>query len=171
MLILKGLQSLLSEAGIERFLKYARSFFDFSQVTVEDWLRTTDKSLEAWLADFEIFAAPLVTLDEAKHPQPKVIKIIGAQKGKDGYFGRAVSQGWSVVETADPHNIEVLITWHHLNWRWLSQAESWRRAAERLSDSPPPSEPSQSNNPQGDHHQSSPNTTNEKASEVTYVAE
>lgn len=124
-------QSLRTQAGLKKLLGYTRSFFDFSQVTVESWLRTSGTSLDGWLSDFERFAAPLVTLNEAKHPRPKIIKIIGSEKGKVGYFAQAVNQGWSVVETADPHNVLVLITWHHLNWRLLSQADSWRRAAER----------------------------------------
>jgi hypothetical protein len=167
---LPGPKSLVSEPGLEKFLGYARSFFDFSNITVEDWLRASGKSLDEWLADFEMFAAPLVTLDEAKHPQPKVIKIIGAEKGQAGFFAEAVRLGWAVVETVDRHNVEVLITWHHLNWRWLSQAESWRRAAERLSDAPLPSEPLQSNKPGGDNNPPPPQTNNEKELEITDVA-
>lgn len=123
-----GAESLRTEAGINKLLSYARTWFDFGGVMVEEWLRSGQKRLDEWLALFDEVAAPFVTLNQAKHPQPKVIKIIGSQFGAEGYFAKAQDYGWTVKETADPHNVEVLFTWHHLNWRLLSQSESWERA-------------------------------------------
>jgi hypothetical protein len=126
-----GTESLRTEAGIKKLLGYARTFFEFQGLAVEDWLSQGQPSLEEWLAFFDKFAAPFVTINEAKHPKPKVIKILGSQRGEEGYFAKALDHGWTVVPSDDPLTVEVLVSWHHLNWRWLCQADSWERAHRR----------------------------------------
>ncbi|MCB0168629.1 MAG: hypothetical protein KDI79_30660 [Anaerolineae bacterium] len=129
----EGAQSLRTEEGLKRLFNYTQSLLDFKHVTVEAWLQKYDKPLEQWLADFEIYAAPLITIDETKAHRPAEIKLIGTEKGNSGYFSGANRDGWTVVETGNPYQVDVLITWHHLNWRWLSQSDSWERCYRRKS--------------------------------------
>lgn len=151
----RGARSLWTEAGAELLLTYSGAFFDFSDLSLEQWLWRQGKSVQEWLDEFEVYAAPLVTLDEARHPEPRRIMILGSECGTDGFFATAGRAGWSVVATENPWTIEVLISWHHLNWRLLGQAEEWERAYQQLKPDQtlhvfaewhqPPSDPSHTN--------------------------
>ena len=127
-----GSRSLWTQAGTELLLAYSGEFFDFSDLSLEQWLLRQGKSMQEWLDEFEVYAAPLVTLDEARHPEPRRIMIIGSEHGPAGFFATAGRSGWSVVATDNPWAVEVLISWHHLNWRLLAQAEEWERAYQQL---------------------------------------
>jgi hypothetical protein len=127
-----GPRSLWTEEGLTKYLGYTRDFFDFEHLSVEECLSRQAQTAEQWLDRLEILAAPLVSLDDARHPDPPRIQILGTQKGPEGFFkpvaGRA---NWSIVENNDPHNVEVLIVYQHINWRLLNQSSSWEEAYNR----------------------------------------
>jgi hypothetical protein len=127
-----GAEDLKTEAGVEKLLSYTRSFFDFSQLRVEDWLQASGKSEGAWYAVFDKLAAPFITLDQAKHPSETEIKIMGVPGGAKSIFANGKNYGWTVVDNSNPHTIVALIVWKHIDWRKLTLSDDWQQAHRQL---------------------------------------
>jgi vacuolar-type H+-ATPase subunit E/Vma4 len=121
-------QSLWEEAGIEAFVGYASSFFDgLEKLSIESLIEAlaltpimgdhkTNKPerILQWMANK---AAPLIKLDDVKQQEDVyAITIFASEKGASGYFQAAASHSnWKCVASNDPFNVELLISWHHIN--------------------------------------------------------
>jgi hypothetical protein len=127
-----GAEDLKTDAGVEKLLSYARGFFDFSQLRLEDWLQAGTKSVPEWYAVFDKLAAPFITLDKAKHPSVTEIKILGVPGGANSIFANGKNYGWTVVDNFNPHSIEALIVWKHIDWRKLTVSGDWDQAHRQL---------------------------------------
>ena len=140
-----GAEDLKTDAGVEKLLSYARRFLDFSQLRVEDWLKTSGKTEGEWCAVFDKLAAPFITLDKAKHPTVTEIKILGVPGSANSIFSNGKNYGWTVVDNFNPHAIEALIVWKHIDWRKLTVSDLWEQAHRQLNPVEPsvPVEPAQ----------------------------
>ncbi len=134
-----------TDAGVEKLLSYTRRFFDFSRLRVEDWLQAGAKSGQEWFAVFDKLAAPFINLDKAKHPSVMEIKILGVPGGVNSIFAPGKNYGWTVVDNFNPHAIEALIVWKHIDWRKLTVSGDWAQAHRQLNPADPlgPVEPAQ----------------------------
>ena len=112
-------------------VQYGQAFWEpLEQISLEDILQERGVDPEERLEYLLERAAPLILVDRLKQQTPIITRmVLGTERGSTGLLESIPTRAdLSLVETGNPHRIEMVVTWHGINPFALTQIEDWERA-------------------------------------------